>query len=453
MSVSFLQIYHTNDIHSHFGKWGEIVSFIRTRKARHIASGEDVIVVDVGDFVDRCHVIAEATYGKGNVDMMNELYDYATIGNNEGLTLSKDELDKLYNKAKFDVVVGNVFDNRGVRPNFAKSYVIHTLDNGMKVGLLGMTVAYPAFYSPIGWDVREPMDMIAEILLELEEQVDVIVLLSHLGKFIDYKIAEQFPQIDVILGSHTHHLFEHGEMSNGVLLCCAEKHGNYVGQVTLAIDSETGKVLDKTATTIETSSLQETSREVERQLYELEQMSHVLLCEELTTLQYSLPTDLYEPSLLTTMLAIGVKEWCEAEIGMVNAGLILESLPVGIVTRGDIHRICPHPINPCRIKLTGREIENTVKKASLPEVIHQEVKGFGFRGTYMGRMVYDGLTIVGDSIFINGEPLQLDRTYIVGTIDMFTFGKFYPEIRDAEDKEFYMSKFIRDILAWRLSCM
>ena len=54
------------------------------------------------------------------------------------------------------------------------------------------------------------------------------------------------------------------------------------------------------------------------------------------------------------MLANALKTWCGAEIGMVNAGVLLEGLEEGVVTRGDIHRICPHPINPCLLKVRGK---------------------------------------------------------------------------------------------------
>lgn len=51
-------------------------------------------------------------------------------------------------------------------------------------------------------------------------------------------------------------------------------------------------------------------------------------------------------------------------------------------------------------------------------------------------MIYDGLEVIPhtipgnkillEDVLINGESLELDRIYTVGTIDMFTFGYLYP---------------------------
>lgn len=61
-------------------------------------------------------------------------------------------------------------------------------------------------------------------------------------------------------------------------------------------------------------------------------------------------------------LTDAIREWCEADIGMMNAGMVLDSLEAGIVTREDIHRICPHPINPIRVTLTGKQLIETVSR-------------------------------------------------------------------------------------------
>ena len=67
----------------------------------------------------------------------------------------------------------------------------------------------------------------------LKEESDIIILLSHLGLNDDERIASVFPEIHVILGAHTHHVFLKGKTGGGQTLERAGKHGNFVGQVTL----------------------------------------------------------------------------------------------------------------------------------------------------------------------------------------------------------------------------
>ena len=42
----------------------------------------------------------------------------------------------------------------------------------------------------------------------------MIVVLSHLGINDDEKMAEDFPEIDIILGAHTHHVLHQGKLVN-----------------------------------------------------------------------------------------------------------------------------------------------------------------------------------------------------------------------------------------------
>ncbi|GMA53838.1 hypothetical protein GCM10025857_51950 [Alicyclobacillus contaminans] len=66
-----------------------------------------------------------------------------------------------------------------------------------------------------------------------KKKVDILVLLSHLGINEDRQIAKELPEFDVIIGSHTHHLFPNGEQVGNTLLAAAGRFGEYVGEVTL----------------------------------------------------------------------------------------------------------------------------------------------------------------------------------------------------------------------------
>lgn len=424
-------------------------------KKRRLAAGEAVFTLDIGDHVDRFHMISEATGGKGNVRLLNEaLYDYVTIGNNEGITLAKEQLDHLYDDANFEVLVANLFESDQTRPKWAKPYVLQTLDNGITVAFIGLTVAYPDFYAKLDWHIEDPYLHLEAVLEEVRSQADVIVVLSHLGKNADEYMAEHY-DIDVILGAHTHHLFERGVLMNETLLCCGEKWGHYVGHVQITVDLETKKVTKKDGRAINTKRLGAYGGS-HILLEELEQESKLIMAEPVVSLKESLEMDWFQETKFAHMLAESLKEWCDAEIGMVNAGVLLEGLQEGVVTRGDIHRICPHPINPCRLQVTGKTLREVILKARRPSMEQLEVKGLGFRGKVMGKMIYAGVEVIPDTIpnnkilledvVIGGESLNLERTYTVGTIDMFTFGYLYPELAVVSEKEYYMPELLRDVL-------
>ena len=457
-----IYIYHTNDIHSHFENWPKMTQFLNERRAYHRQKNERMILFDVGDFIDRFHPVTEATKGKANVQLLNELgYDALTIGNNEGITLSHDDLDELYQEAQFPVVVANLYKRDGRRPTWLQPYHIIRLTDTLKIGVIGLTVHYSRFYELLGWSVTDPFLALKELLNELKPQVDFIILLSHLGINEDEKIAEMFEEVDIILGAHTHHLLPEGRVIKNALICGAGKFGEHVGIVKIEVDEQTKKV-KKSASVFNLSKYRECD-DTKNKLNILYEQSQKILNGKIIHLHHDLELHWFTPSPFAKLMASALREWCEGDIGMVNAGVLLEPLSKGIVTKGDLHRICPHPINPCKVYLRGDELKEVILQANTEEIKALQIKGLGFRGKLMGQMVYDGVEfetqIMDDGlehiqgITINGEELDLDRVYAVATIDMFTFGNLYPEIRRAENKEYYLPEFLRDILEWKLRKM
>ena len=64
---------------------------------------------------------------------------------------------------------------------------------------------------------------------------DIVVVLSHLGVRYDEQIAETYPQVNLIIGSHTHHLFEEGKLINETYLAAADRYGYYIGCIDLTV--------------------------------------------------------------------------------------------------------------------------------------------------------------------------------------------------------------------------
>ena len=249
-----IHIYHINDLHSHFEHWPRIQSFLQERKRWHNEAGDDFFLFDIGDHADRWHPLTEATNGQENVRLLNEVGVQAvTIGNNEGLTFPYDELNHLYDHRQFDVLVANLFDLDGKHPSWVKENVIYETKRGTKMAVTGLTANYAYLYKLLGWKVDNPFEALTEQIATLKDQSDVIVLLSHLGIHDDELIGQQYPDIDVVIGGHTHHIFHEGKMVDNTLLACAGKYGMYVGHIRLTIDN--GKVIDKKAWLYDTNDL------------------------------------------------------------------------------------------------------------------------------------------------------------------------------------------------------
>ena len=244
-----IRILHINDLHSHFEQYPQLKRAVDDLSQ----TDRELIKVDLGDNVDKSHPLSDATAGRFNVALMNELgIDYATVGNNEGIGLAKEELDCLYEHAKFQPIIGNLKDE-GRQPEWAKPYLIHKTKAGTKIAFLAYTFPYYITYAPNGWQVLEPMARLEEDLARPEvRDADIVVVLSHLGVRYDEQIAETYPQVNLVIGSHTHHLFEEGKLVNETYLAAADRYGYYLGCIDLTV--ENGQLIECQIEAIPTKS-------------------------------------------------------------------------------------------------------------------------------------------------------------------------------------------------------
>ena len=237
-----LTIYHTNDIHSHLHEYERISEYLAQERPK---LDHPSLYLDIGDHVDLSAPVTEATMGIKNVELLNKAHcDIATIGNNEGMTISHEALNTLYDNAKFDVTCANVFDEQGQLPRNITSSIIKEI-NGVRILFVAATAPFTPFYRALDWVVTDPLEAIKDEISANEDAYDLLIIMSHVGVFFDEKLCQEIPEIDLILGSHTHHYFEKGEINNGVLMAAAGKYGRFIGEVTLEIEHDT--VVDKHA--------------------------------------------------------------------------------------------------------------------------------------------------------------------------------------------------------------
>lgn len=429
-----ITMFHYNDLHSKFQTWPQLVSFLTERRQA------ETLVFDLGDHADRTNPATEVTKGRANVRLLNEIEPTAvTIGNNEGITFPHDWLDALYEDATFPVLLSNVYYQDGTRPDWVTETLV--LERaGMRIGLFGVTAPYEELYPELGWQVESPHEATARSL-ELLADCDIIVALSHLGFYADERLATAFPQLDVILGAHTHHVLDDGVVKNGVLIAQAGKFGKYVGEVTLTVDS--GRVTAKRATLHDLSDRPfdgPTEQTLRQEYVEAQRLLDVTVA---VTPGYA--SDWFGPSPIAELLADGLTEWCDAEAGVIPSGVLLDRLPPGDVTLDMLHRICPHPINPCVLTLDGTTLIRFLEDVHEEAFTSMHVRGLGFRGTVLGLPTLHNIESTGGRWTISGKLIEAARTYRIATVDMFTFGPLLPYLAE-QRKRYFMPELLRDVL-------
>lgn len=443
-----IQIVHTNDLHSHFENFPKIKRFIEQARANNQA--DNFYLFDLGDAMDRAHPLSEATNGQANIEWMNPLhYDAVTIDNNEGLGNSQEHLLHLYEHANFPVILDNLYDNKtGKLAEFAKPYQIFTTKNDTKIGVIGLTAPYILTYPLLNWDIRLVQEMLPKSLAMLEEQnCDVIILLSHLGVSMDRMIAKKHPEIDVIIGSHSHHLFPKGEMDNGVLLAAAGKYGQHIGTIDLTIDDQK-KVSAKSAFTTKTETLPEEPGDAEWIQQQFDKGEKLLDQAKIADLPVTLSSDYQGKNPIIEEALTAIQEYAQTDVAVLSSGLFLEDLPKGVVTQRNLHDVLSHAIHVMKTTMTGDKVWLLIMEMEKNRLFlrnHQQ-RGMGFRGKIFGELVYRGITIDEKrNVYINGAELNRNQEYTLALLDHYMFVPYFPLIEVVGDNQIMYPKFLRSV--------
>lgn len=440
MTDEKIYIYHTNDIHSNLTFWPRIAQELQNKRADHEANGEDVFAFDIGDATDRANPLTEATNGQAITELLNEgKYDGVTIGNNEGITNSKEELNHLYKNANFPVILTNLFDLETEKPpEWATTYQIFETKTANRIGVFGLTTPLYDTYEKLGWKVTDPLTQIQTFFQKHEEEADFWILLSHLGLETDRLISKIHP-ISLIIGAHTHHVLLNGERSAYSTLTGAGQFGRWIGKVVL--------IHEEGALKVETAELINVEADVPAPLQEMKMVDHyikqghqLLKNEPIAYLPYSLLGNWYKQSDLADVVLEAIADFIGADRAILNAGLFMGDLKRGIVTADDLHQCLPHPIRVMQCKIKGEyllEFEKEIDQVN-QKISRRSVRGFGFRGEVFGTLCLKG--------FDKNQQVNPYEEYELATIDYFSFLSFFDTLNTYSAQEIIFPDFLRGVV-------
>ncbi|CAJ1194482.1 multifunctional 2',3'-cyclic-nucleotide 2'-phosphodiesterase/5'-nucleotidase/3'-nucleotidase [Companilactobacillus crustorum] len=447
-----IQIVHTNDLHSHFENFPRVKKFIE--QSRKNSTADDFYLFDLGDAMDRAHPLTEATDGQANIEWMNPLhYDAATIGNNEGLGNSHEILEHLYDHANFPVILDNLYEKNSTElAKFAQPYKIIKTSQATTIGVIGLTAPYILTYPLLDWDIKLVQDMLPKALKQVKN-CDVIVLLSHLGVSMDRLIASKHPEIDVIIGSHSHHLFPKGEVDNNVLLAAAGKYGQHIGTINLQLDDHKN-IVAKSAFTVKTEDLPTLANDEAWIRGQFDKGEKLLDQKQVAKLPETLSNDYKAEHSIIGEALTAVQDFTKSDVAVLSSGLFLDDLPAGIVTEKNLHDVMPHAIHVMKTTMTGDNVWPLIMEMEKNRLFlrnHMQ-KGMGFRGKIFGELVYRGIEIDKKrNVYINGKELQKNREYTLALLDHYLFVPYFPSIEIVGQNEIMYPKFLRSVFGDYLS--
>jgi 5'-nucleotidase len=211
-----LTILHTNDTHAHdesFRDHGRVVGGLaRIAYLVHSIKNSDknVLAVDAGDFFQGT-MLFQKYKGEVEVRLFNLIgYDVVTLGNHEFDAGTRNLYEQL-SLANFPVISCNL-DLTGEEnlAKLVKPSIVKELD-GEKVAFIGaITPELEHVALNIGAARIKLVDhdwikpIAAEVEVYKNRGINKIVLVTHCGVELDRELANALPDVDVIVGGHSH---------------------------------------------------------------------------------------------------------------------------------------------------------------------------------------------------------------------------------------------------------
>ncbi|MEK6625141.1 MAG: metallophosphoesterase [Bdellovibrionota bacterium] len=252
--ANLVQILHTNDTHSHLdhaihrpwlGGYARLKALIDEKKAWGTSNGMGNLVMDAGDYLEgNIYYLAEK--GKRTYEIYGSVgYDVSTIGNHDYLMGSVD-LDKLFAAVhpSFTLLGANFYvDAKYKNINKVIKPYTEMVINGVKVGILGVTLDDVLYKWRIqDGGITDEVDAAKNYARILRERGnEVVIALSHAGMSKDKKIAKKVPEIDIIVGGHTHDetfqiVWQKSKGGKKVAIVQAGQHAEWLGQLIFDYD-------------------------------------------------------------------------------------------------------------------------------------------------------------------------------------------------------------------------
>ncbi len=220
-----------------YGKMGGLDRVATVVKRVRAERGEDkTLFLDGGDTWQGSYT-ANETAGQDMVDIMHALGTDAMTAHWE-FTYGTDRVNEIVEQLQFPLLAGNIFDDEWMEPAF-KAYEIFER-GGVKIAVLGQAFPYTPIANPRwmipNWSfgIRED-EVVKNIAAAKEEGAELIVMLSHNGFDVDYKLASRVEGIDVLLTGHTHDALPEPVMVGKTMLIASGSNGKFVSRIDLNV--------------------------------------------------------------------------------------------------------------------------------------------------------------------------------------------------------------------------
>ncbi|NQI71556.1 metallophosphatase [Streptococcus suis] len=426
MNFTDISILHTNDMHSYMENFPKKAQLIADIRARNEKEGVPTFVFDSGDLFSG-NIFFNMYRGIKEIELMNRIGCQAmTLGNHE-FDHGDELLSRLDDFAAFPIVSSNLRYRDGeVADELAPLEDVLEFDmNGKPLYVLGLTtletqeVASPTD-KVLFEDPRQALRRLVDQVLAKDSQAH-LVLLSHMGYDEDLALAQDFPEVNVILGGHTHTILKEPTQVGGVSICQAGQYGRFVGHLSLRCFSD-GRHEVLAYDLIEVDQLTEEDRAVKAIIDQMRSERDAAFSQPIVTLTQTLDGERESirqgvsslaPVICQALFERAGQLGLQADGAVINGFGIRASLSAGPIFYSDLVKVLPFSKRVLLVAIKGSDLV-----ASLKTGLHPQMWG----------IIPDG-----EDFVVNGRAVEPDRIYQIVTNSFVWSGKDnYDDFHKAE---------------------
>ncbi|MDD3594651.1 MAG: bifunctional UDP-sugar hydrolase/5'-nucleotidase [Candidatus Gastranaerophilales bacterium] len=477
-AISFakeITIYTTNDLHGRL----EPVDYKNltdvggaARRAAVFVKDNKTLILDAGDF-------AQGTlYYKVFKDDIN--LEVLKKQNYDAITLGNHEFDHGLESLKYSISTSNVpflsanikFKDRQLN-KLVKDYIIKDV-NGIKAGIIGVTtqsIKATTDSNPEEYEVLDEIKTIKKIVKKIDKSTDIIIVLSHSGINKDIEIAKNTDNIDLIIGGHSHTLLRKPvvieKKKGNVYITQNGEFGVYAGKIVANVEND--KITDFDFQLIPIDASINTNKEIEDYISIYTKQLEIYQNETAgtTTLPINSKKDFIRTNLTTAGSLLNKAELAafpEAECAISVSGCLRQGgiIPAGEISYKDIFELLPFENYVVISQVKGKDIlsvlENSARLYPKPSNSFLQVYNIDYTidlkkepmvmNENLTQILKKGSRV--KNVFINSEPLDLQRYYSVAT-DSFLFngGDGYIQFKNSKNPKhtyYFLDRMLIDYL-------
>lgn len=370
--------------------------------------------------------------GESVIDLLNALQiDAAAIGNHD-FDFGAENAARLVGLARFPVLANNLIDSRtGRRPAFLPVEYWRKEIDGVRFiafGILGRETAgsIGSDFST-GYRLEDDLAVTRAAIAQLRGQCDVLICLSHSGVDVDKELARQCPELDLIIGGHSHTAIDppYTDPNNRVIVLQAGAKGATLGKLDIAIDRATRRIANFSGTLVplypEVEGLPPADLDFVARVNRWTEPVAAMMAQVFGTAATALTRrDLAEgpaSSLLGNWMCDVMRAKTNADIAFHNRSGLRSEIPAGPITKRHLYEVSPFGNQLATVSLTGEQVREVVEH-SLNTRHFLEVSGLVVKyvaGPAAGQHIIR-------EILVAGRPLQDSRAYTVTTNDFIAGG-------------------------------